>query len=418
MKTDFHGMDFVKEEYTPNHGSVWGYQPPCHTVPFSQRWTNDLITSVDHSKELPLDDPRHNVGGPFYVIKREYTARNTMGGDPHASYLFAPPGGRYGGIVISPQYAKYDNVNNSHFPLPSETDPGYLQHLIREAIEKTVPTKPAWDGSTFAAEMREGLPHILPFAQTAKGRTARANRAGGEYLNVEFGWKPLLRDYHKFSDAVKNAEAILDEYEKASGKMIRRKYKFPTEFNVSVEESTGLTAPLLDQTSLWTNGRIVGDLTKTTTTRVRRWFSAMYTYYFPARGDPSRKTSELNKLYGTDITPNTLWNAAPWSWATDWFADIGTTMSNLSAFQTDCLVMPYAYLMEEKSTEVTYRLHGPTWYDVSGFGGTNNGPHTFWQTFKTTTKTRIPAASPYGFYVEWPDLSAQQLAILAALGMK
>jgi hypothetical protein len=416
MKTQFHNMDLKTEEYTPNHGSTWGFNPPCHVTNFSQRWTNDLITSVDHSKQLPLDDPKQNVGGPFYAVKREYSARNTLGGDPHQAYIFAPPGGRYGGLVITPVYARYASVNNSHFPSISETDPAYLQHLIRVAIEKTVPNKSAWDGSTFAAEMREGLPHIIPFAQTAKGRTARANRAGGEYLNVEFGWKPLLRDYSKFSDAIKNAEKILDDYEKGSGKPIRRKYKFPTEFNVEVYEENGFVAPLLDQTSLWTNGNYYGDLRKTTTTRVRRWFSAMYMYYFPPRGDPSRKTSELNRLYGTDITPNTLWNAAPWSWAIDWFADVGTTMSNLSAFQTDCLVMPYAYLMEEKSVEVEYQLSNITWYDVSGLG--NNGPHTLWQTFKTTTKSRIPAASPYGFYAEWPDLSGQQLAILAALGLK
>jgi hypothetical protein len=282
--------------------------------------------------------------------------------------------------------------------------------LGREAISKTVPTASSFDGATFLGELREGLPHIIPFARSGKSRTRRARNAGDEYLNIEFGWKPLLRDYHSFSNAVRNAERILDEYEKNSGKMLHRGYDWPVQEELEVEsDSLALPTPLIDQTNLYEPGGYLGTLNVSRKTTTRRWFSAAYMYWFPTRGSALRKSAELKKLYGLEISPDVLWNLAPWSWAADWVGDAGTLMKNVSLLGRDNLIMPYAYLMEEKSVEVSYILRGIRYKAYPG-------EQTFRQRFKTTVKSRIQA-SPYGFDVDWPDLSGRQLGILGALGI-
>jgi type IV secretory pathway TrbF-like protein len=100
---------------------------------------------------------------------------------------------------------------------------------------------------------------------------------------------------------------------------------------------------------------------------------------------------------------------APWSWAADWVGDAGTLMKNVSLLNRDNLVMPYAYLMETKTVEVNYQLSGIRYKAYPG-------EQIFRQSFITEVKSRIQA-SPYGFDVDWPDLSGRQLGILGALGI-
>jgi hypothetical protein len=272
-----------------------------------------------------------------------------------------------------------------------------------------MPTKSSFDGATFVGELREGLPSIIPFGRTGKQRTSRSRNAGDEYLNVEFGWKPLLRDYHSFRKAVENSERILDEYERNSGKLLRRRYSFPDSLEISVEHGTGLAYPVIDQTNLWEPGGYLGNLTITTTKRVKRWFSCAFTYWFPKRGDSLRKAAEFRKLYGAAIDPDMLWNLAPWSWAADWASDAGILAKNVSLMDRDNLLMPWAYLMEEISIEKEYLLTGLRYKS-------HPGEQTLRQSFETISKSRIKA-SPFGFDLDWPEFSDRQIAIAGALGI-
>jgi hypothetical protein len=70
--------------------------------------------------------------------------------------------------------------------------------------------------------------------------------------------------------------------------------------------------------------------------------------------------------------------------------------------------MKYGYLMEHSFIEDQYYLKGP-----SGFK-TPCSPTPV--TYVSETKKRIQA-SPFGFGINWSDLTSQQLAIAAALGI-
>lgn len=391
----------------------WGDYPdsaPRNEYTIDQSYSQDLEYTQNNHKKL-LGKVRYAIGGPFAVTRRFYTEWNNLPSGPYKNNLFTHPFGYAEGVYDTPLFARYAEFGNSAFPMVTPTDPVELQAMGREAISKTTPTASTFDGATFLGEMREGLPYLLPWSTTTrKGQVARARNAGDNYLNIEFGWKPLRRDFAKFCNTVRNAESILDEYEKNSGKLLHRKYSWPVDSNLElIYDGLGFTAPLIDQTNLYEPGGYLGRLRHYRVSTTERWFSAAYTYFFPERGSSLRKSAELKKLYGLEISPDMIWNCAPWSWAADWIGDGGTLMKNVTNLGRDGLLMPWAYLMEKKSIEDRYMLDGIRFktipFDLH-----------FRQTFKTELKTRY-IASPYGFDVDWPDFNGKQLAILGALGV-
>lgn len=370
-----------------------------------QNWSDDLEISSNHLVSQ-LGQGNQDIGGPFLVKRRIYDEWSSLGKGAH---VFSHPWGYFEGVVRSPQFARYADFNNAQFPIVDMTNPIELMALGREAISLTAPTKSSFDGAEFIGELREGLPSIIPFAQNSKSRTARARNAGDEYLNVEFGWKPLLRDFESFRNTVVNAERILDDYEKRSNRLIHVSHTFPISQSQEINDlGAAFAAPLIDQTNLWEPGGYLGSLRQTITSETRRWFKGTFMYYFPSRGDSLRKAAELQKLYGLKPSPDVFWNLAPWSWAADWIGDAGTLAKNLTLFSNDNLIMPWAYIMETKSVTVEWQLSGLRYRAYPG-------EQTLRQSFTTIVKSRLQA-SPYGFDLDWPDLSGRQIAILAALG--
>lgn len=119
--------------------------------------------------------------------------------------------------------------------------------------------------------------------------------------------------------------------------------------------------------------------------------------------------SEAEKLLGLQVTPEVLWNLAPWSWLSDWFFNVGSLMTNFSALGKDNVVMRRGYMMGHDMTTVTYSNPG-----VSLYQSLPSGPIS--QSFTAETKARR-RAHPYGFGVTHSQLTAKQAAILAALGI-
>lgn len=380
-----------------------------------QQYSQDLVYSQNNQWRSSQErrDSNGAVGGDFWCYKRNYSENSSLGEGQH--YFSQYVAGRYEGgrpYYEVPQFAAFDQISNANFPTPVP-DVVHLNALASEAISKIAPNKPEAALSSFVGELREGIPHATLFGSTGRERTRRARNAGDEYLNVEFGWKPLVRDVQKFAHSVINAERIIADYEKGSGKLIRRGYRWPTEVEVQDEEiiaSQWSPQPTMDPRLYGLTSK--GDLKRTVTVYTERWFRAAFLYAVPPRGTPQGYASRANKLLGTNLSPEMLWNLAPWSWAADWAGNMGTLASNLTLFNTDCLVMPWSYIMEHTTVKVRYSLDLP--------GGdvykTHPGPHFFTQEFTTELKYR-KAGTPYGFEIDWPEFSAKQLAILGALGI-
>jgi hypothetical protein len=254
---------------------------------------------------------------------------------------------------------------------------------------------------------------------TWQSRSKSAKDAGGEYLNYEFGWLPLVSDVRAAMYALANAHKLISAYEHNSGKTVRRRYEFPvvkTEQTELIGAYDGADfAGGADYSSITSDlSKPAGALYKTTKFYQRTWFSGAFMYHLPV-GYRSRNwlestSAKAGPLFGLDLTPDTLWNIAPWTWAVDWFSNTGDIVSNVSDWSTDGLVMRYGYIMEHTLQEVTYHIDGPTrrkpWPTVFATP----------LTFSLETKERAKA-SPYGFGVDFSSLTSRQKAIVVALGL-
>jgi len=286
-----------------------------------------------------------------------------------------------------------------------------LDALGTKFISQTIPTNPVVDGSVALAELfREGLPSMIGSA-FLKNRAGFFKDLGSEYLNYEFGWKPLVSDLKNASKAIIESEKILKTLEKYSGHDLRRKRLLPDEkwtnavYRQDIQPS-GIPFTVTSPPRYYESERTVR----------QQWFSGCYVYHFePAKmTELSRIATQARLLYGIKLTPDVLWNLAPWSWLVDWFANVGPILSNVSAFQNDGLVLKYGYVME-KTTRTMNRstnmgsLYAPVLRSY-------NHPAVCYDEFLTEVKRR-QKATPFGFGLNTAAFSGRQWAILGALGL-
>jgi hypothetical protein len=284
------------------------------------------------------------------------------------------------------------------------------------AIAECKPTNNVADLAVDLSEIaRDGLPALLG-AGLWKDKTHAAHKAGGEYLNLEFGWKPLVGSVRDASYAAANAHRLLSSYERNSGKIVRRRFDFPVEKS-EVTELIGPSEAFFfapQTTSMFDTSKPIPQLYRTTKRFYRAWFSGAFTYHLPI-GYKSRNAlvsaaAKAGPLLGIELTPETVWNATPWTWALNWFSNAGDVVSNLSDWAVDGLVLKWGYMMEHTLQQVTYTLVGTP--RQKPYGLIYASPVTSW----LETKKRV-RATPFGFETTWNLLSPRQLAISAALGL-
>jgi len=302
----------------------------------------------------------------------------------------------------------------SIIPRMSEND---ILSMGARAIKATQPSNPEAGLLQAVAELkRDGIPQI-PALSTLKKKSPSS--AGGDYLNVEFGWAPLISDVRKLAQAVLNTSRILAQYKRDSGKVVRRRFQFPISVTESTWTADGSTTDHLfvgvprGMTPLDVEGMRP---TVHTLKKERVWFSGAYSYYVDPGDSVLGKLAEYeqlaNKLLGTRLTPAVLWELAPWSWLADWQSTIGVGLSNASTFQSDGLVMRYGYLMRETRIHRTVTQKRVNWWNNQ----VTFQPGTTSSTLHEVRKERY-RATPYGFGLDLSLLSGRQWAILAALGM-
>lgn len=264
------------------------------------------------------------------------------------------------------------------------------------AIAHIEPTNPVFDLATNIGEIRaEGLPNVP--GHTAMESTRLARKAGGEYLNVEFGWFPLVRSIRDFANTVNHADQILKDYSQRANQVVKRSYEWPT---TEERQAYACSHVMYPPVGFFTGGG------HTEYKFTRKWLEAEFIYYLPVGNSTHDKIARYGKyarkLLGITLSPEVLWNLSPWSWAADWYGNVGDIMHNLSAFGSDSVVLRNAYIMCHS---------GLTTVDSGTFAGQQQ-VHTRYQ----ETKSRH-VATPFGFGVSDAALSLRQKAIIAALGL-
>lgn len=372
-------------------------------IPQYAQGTQELLVSGGHPYRL-LGKSTGDIGGNFLCIRREYRDFTipmfNRTSNSHTGNAY-----NYNGSY----FASDMDVNDASFPSPLMTSDTDLLAKGTTAIANVIPTNPLSDLLLAIIELkREGIPALVG-ATTWRDRTLNARNAGKEYLNVEFGWKPLVNDIQSFARVVLNADELSRRYERESGKLLHRKFTFPVEISESSSvDNTGTDVypvPAI-KVGYWA---ATGEKTTIVTKRWETWFEGAFTYHLPPVGSNARDLAIARKLLGVGLTPELLWNLTPWTWALDWFTNTGDLIHNVSAFLNDGLVMPYGYIMHKTTHEVAIFHRGAV-------AKLDNTPVEPWQRFTTTVKKRL-GATPFGFGIDLGGLTNRQWSILVALGL-
>jgi len=225
----------------------------------------------------------------------------------------------------------------------------------------------------------------------------------------------MVADIMDVAQSVLDADTLLMQYERDAGKVVRRERVLSeTESETFSVVKTGVRPVFPAFSSNFGQGlpTAVGRVIRVDKQYVKRWFSGAFTYYLPtgyhSRNELIKCAQRANRLFGLSITPEVLWNVAPWSWAVDWVSNVGDVISNATDWAKDGLVLRYGYMMEHSRASRTYIYDGPVYYAGC--------PHPPPLTLVVETKKRVQA-NPFGFGVTWGGLSPRQLSILAALGI-
>jgi len=352
------------------------------------------ILSQCHSGTWPpssLSKARDDVGG-FMDLHRSWTTH------PETSLIDA---GLTRGRIGLAQMLGYTYGTTPATPGSLAT----LNAFGTSAIARCLPTNPNSSLSTALGELKkDGLP-TLP-GSSFKERAGLARSAGHEFLNIEFGWLPLINDIRLFADSVMRSRVLVDQYLRDSDQKIRRRFvPQPVVHAASVFTGTGLC---YGQNIFAPNSTVTKTLTE------RYWFHGAFRYHIPMGDDFYSRLLRYEalsaRLFDTRLTPELLWNLAPWSWAVDWFTNMGDVIHNISRLGSDGLVMQYGYAMRHNSSVEYHRGR----YSFSDSKGTHSG--TVAREIGSEYKKRV-RANPYGFGIDDSTLTGIQLAILAALGL-
>jgi len=304
------------------------------------------------------------------------------------------------------------------FPNSARSSDAQLAMYGTKAIAAVAPTNSVANLSTALLELyHDGLPKLAGAAFWKRRNDSIrgvAKSSGEEYLNVQFGWKPLVADVSDVAKGVLHIEKLVKQYYRDAGKVVRRRYNFPP-VSTLVEETVFRNADAAlvggDDTTVRLPRSNQGFVVRRRQTTINRWFSGAFTYYIPDYvGDWMLSASDkARKILGLEITPEVLWELVPWSWAIDWFANVGDLVKNVHNLSSDGLVMRYGYIMEHSMVRDTYIHVGPT-----GF----KDPKVVCEPYTFVTETKLRRrATPFGFGLDLSSLTGQQKSILAALGM-
>jgi hypothetical protein len=365
----YHGSGLTR----PNPFSSWD--------PYVINFFNSFeLSSIEHPKSRsPVDDN----GGPFFLDKKTYTIRPIETNDLV----------NQGPIVVT-------SIGfNSNPDLPDLSPMGIVALAGKgaTAIARTEPNRSkSYVFNALFETYHDGLPRV--FGSSLKERGDIIHGAGAEYLNYQFGWKPFVSDIRSISNAVVKGHKYLGSYIKQSSYKIRKRYTFPQD-----EDLGGRTGAANFTNSI---SPYLGWGSSSTILRGSTWFSGAFRYYVPVGNDTlsvmDRAYSQAKYLLGVKLTPEVIWNSAPWSWAVDWFSNAGDIMRNISDLGSDGLLLQYGYAMHQQ--ELFHTMEG------SNFLGTSvvSYYHKMCQRIHAT---------PWGFEFDLSSLTPRQIGIAASIGL-
>jgi hypothetical protein len=269
---------------------------------------------------------------------------------------------------------------------------------------------------------------------------------GGEYLNFIFGYKPLADDAAKVGVLVDTVNGLIDQWIKDSGTIVRRRRRVPGVFKADSSRELSFSFPTCTNFAFWPSvpGRVYNlpyvqypgwqdsstagskmSLQGLMASRVSSeiTFSAGYEFDVTKMflDVPSGESAadlmhnaalrdDLKEIaFGLDPASilTALYDATPFSWLLDWFANIGDILDNFRGLNLRGVQLLWGYITETVIRE-SYFEYALTWNPTGNIFFRTNG-------FFDQKSIRRIRATPFGFGTSFGSLSASQSATLAAL---
>ncbi len=289
---------------------------------------------------------------------------------------------------------------------------------------------------TTALELVKGdVPHLLRrlkthYAQITSWKSRYkyfkdgARTAGGEFLNAQFGWAPIIRDVQAGLEILLSLDRAL--YSPDDTRRSRDSVVFSGSGEQSRNETWTLEAPLSRAVNQYQSKLVVNKytanpnfdpsssyslFTKTSaSTEITLRTTARFATGLAPGSASNGYVDRAIDLLGLRLTPEVLWDLTPWSWMIDWFSNVGTIVQNLQTLGLSNAFLNYAYTTVRVITNSTAYAKPPANTSSTVWNG------NFIQNEVVDAKVRL-AASPFGFGVDLSSLNASQWSILVALGL-
>lgn len=241
-------------------------------------------------------------------------------------------------------------------------------------------------------------------------------RASDHFVNHQFGWVPLVKDVTDLCSTIINFDDTVAKIRDRNGRWVKRRFHEDVdqreEVLFSVTGSTSFCTPSLGDAYIVPNSARL-DCVRVHSTRV--WYEGSFRQYYPEfdaslmSGHPAlEKVAQAIRIAGAEVNPVNVYKVLPWSWAVDWFVNVGDQIQVLQDMATDAVVSRYFYLMRHTVRRVEYRVRFSTL----------DGQHiSFTALAGYDIKRRVPGHNAFGFTALPTGLSARRLAILGALGI-
>jgi len=386
-------------------------------------YSDESILSSNHP------GPPYHSGGPMFLTRTKLSRRNS------SSYFGSVAGGSKKNAYEGKFRGGY--VPNA-VPIPISYN---LDALGTEGVTRTLPTSPSAGLAVFLGELRDfpgmirqterfffnlmksgkALSRKNVSIREALGHLSNPVTAAEDYLNLQFGWVPFVRDLEAFVKTGKNLDVRVAQLKRNNmGKQVKRSrvlrgWNYSTLAEATVNNSLSPMMTPSVHSFLYDTGSACSTRTRTVEHYGKVWFKATYSYYSPEIASMPDWYLKADIL-GLRLDPAVIYQLTPWSWLADWFTTMGPLVTNAVEFARHHIVMHHGYTMQHAYTKHTVI---DTQKMRTGYGAGAGSPTAQMTTEMQClfeTKQRV-AANPFGFGVNWDSLSGYQLSILAALGI-
>jgi len=167
---------------------------------------------------------------------------------------------------------------------------------------------------------------------------------GNQYLNMKFGWEPLVKD-------ILDLLAIPETITKEVNRLIDRN-GMPSVFRAKRKGRDALVP-----TPSWTSETLQNEtFVSAGTTAVRNWelrSALTYTLKFPNVDVPILRDDLTTHKFGLNPNPSDVYELVPWSWLADWFSGLGDYVDLMNELAKDQSLFNYGYLTYVSEGKVT-----------------------------------------------------------------